>query len=109
MYFLTVSSPFQRILDQCVTTEGDQNKLEYKVKHLNSRLINVYLTLIYITEYLCSWFKQTTLICGQLIKFSFCMMARAVRGRVFALVKGSILLERTIDKTTETIPQTPKR
>ena len=54
MYFLTVSSPFQRILDQCVTTEGDQNKLEYKVKHLNSRLINVYLTLIYITEYLCS-------------------------------------------------------
>ena len=37
------------------------------------------------------------------------MMARAVRGRVFALVKGSILLERTIDKTTETIPQTPKR
>ena len=43
MYFLTVSSPFQRILDQCVTTEGDQNKLEYKVNQLsfNKRLLNV--------------------------------------------------------------------
>ena len=54
MYFLTVSSPFQRILDQCVTTEGDQNKLEYKVKHVNYSLKNVHLTSIYSTEYLCS-------------------------------------------------------
>lgn len=102
MYYSTVSSPFQRILDQCVTTEGDQNKLEYKVKHANSRLINVYLL-----NFFCFSFKQTSL--WSIKSVPFCMMVRAVGGRVAALVKGSIPFERTTDKTSKTIPQNPKQ